>query len=531
MKKGFIKISAVLFAATFILSVVAFAADKGTAQASKNIKGADIQMPVREKFDMAERMAAMGFTPGGGMPGAAGGAPGGASGGAAGGPGGAGGAPGGAPGGAASGPGGPGGAGGPGGGGSSATPAVYIDNGKHAADKSKKDAVTAGTITDTYATGVKITGKESGVGGVYVKGIGSEYILSDATINLSGAGSGLGGTGTGAISDDHSTLILKNCKITTDGRARGASAATNYSTLKVYNSTLTAHGEPFTAGSGGPPAALEIDGNARTHVTMSNSYSYFYYSTIEADGWAALSTDGAEGFVYLEANNCKVKTTKSGYGTYADGSCHNYFNYCDFDVASMAAIIAGEADCTFNNTVSKCGTYFAMIHCVMGDPAEVSALNVTGGEITCKSPAVIVKSQNAIINFDGVKISAASGVLVKAIVNDDANATKTNGKKVYGIHTRFRGMDVAGDIIDEDTDRDIYVYLEGTSLKGAIKDSIVKIDRTSKWTATKDSKVTIIGDLNIGQIDAPAGVTITATAGEAGTFTLASGGTLVLKKS
>jgi len=518
MKKEFIKTSGALFgAALLFVSAASSAPAKDASQAEKKIKGAEIQMPVREKFDMTERMAAMGFTPGGGMPGRAGGTPGGEAGGipgAVGGPGGAGG---------------PGGTGGPGGGGSSATPAIYIDNGKYAADKSRKDAVTAGTITDAYATGVSITGKESSVGGVYVKGIGSEYILSDATINLAGAGSGLGGTGTGAISDDHSTLVLKNCKITTEGRARGATAATNYSTLKVYNSTLTAHGEPFEAGSGGPPAALEISGNSRTHVTMSNSYSYFYYSTIVADGWAALSTDGAEGFVYLEADNCKVRTTKSGYGCYADGACHDVFNNCEFDVASMAAIIAGEADATFNNTVSRCGTYFAMIHCVMGDPAEVSTLNVTGGEITCKSPAVIVKSQNAVINFDNVKISSESGVLVKSIVNDDANATKTEGKKVYGIHTKFRGMDVAGDIIDEDTDRDIYVYLECTSLKGAIKDSIIKIDRTSKWTATKDSNVTIIGDVNIDQIDAPAGVIITAKAGEAGVFTLASGGKLVLK--
>lgn len=417
MKKRFIKISVALFAATLLVSVAAFAADKGADETTKTIKGADITMPVREKFDMSERMSAMGFTPGGGMPGGAGGGMPGAAGGAPGGEGGGmPGAAGGGPGGEAGGPGGmaggPGGGGDPGGGGSSATPAIYIDNGKYAADKSEKDAVTEGTITDTYASGVNITGEDSNVGGVYVNGIGSEYILSDATIDLAGAGSGLGGTGTGAISDDHSTLILKNCTITTEGRARGATAATNYSTLKVYNSKLTAHGEPFEEGSGGPPAALEIS-----------------------------------------------------------------------------------------------------------------------GDITCKSPAVIVKSQNAVINFDNVNLSSESGVLVKSIVNDDTNATKTEGKKVYGIHTKFRGMEVAGDIIDEDTDRDIYVYLEGTNLKGAIKDSIIKIDGTSKWTATKDSKVTIIGSVNIDQIDAPKGVTITATAGESGTFTLASGGKLILKKS
>lgn len=520
MRKSFIKILLVLCAATFLVSFITFAATKDTATPTiKKIKGAAIEKPVREEFNMAEMIAAM-FGGEGGMPGGPGSAPGGAgdkagrAGGMTGGPGGAGGPP---------------GAGGPGSGAAS-TPAVYIDNGKYAADKSKRDAMTAGTVTDSYASSIEITGKEGTVGGVYVKGIGSEYILSDATINLAGNGSGLGGPGSGAGSDDHSTLIVKNADITTDGVARSATSATNYSTLKVYNSTLTAHGVPFDQSQSSPPEHLEIKGNSRAHVTMSNSYSYFYYSTIVADGWAALSTDGAEGFVYLEANNCKVQTVNSGYGTYADGSCHNYFNNCEFDVASMAAIIAGEADCTFRDTIAKCGTYFTMIHCVMGSPAEVSTLKVTGGEITCKSPAVIVNSQNAIINFDGVKMSSESGILIKSAVNDDPNATKTDGKKVYGIHTTFKGMDVSGDIVHEDTDRNMYVYLEYTTLNGAIKDGYITMDGSSKWTATEDSNVIIFGDIDISQIDAPKGVTITASAGESGTFQLASGGTLILKK-
>ena len=99
-----------------------------------------------------------------------------------------------------------------------------------------------------------------------------------------------------------------------------------------------------------------------------NSYSYFYYSTIVSLGWAALSTDSSEGFVYLEANHCTVKTIKAGYGTYADGGCHNVLNDCTFDVADMACIIAGEADMHLHHTKAKCGSYFALIHSVMGSP-------------------------------------------------------------------------------------------------------------------------------------------------------------------
>jgi len=506
MKKGFISILMAICAATFLFSFISYAADKNVKQAV-TIKGAVVEKPVREAFKMPtlEEMMA---TFGAGGPGGA--AAGGAAGAMAGGP--------------------------PGmGSDEKSVPAVYVDNGKYTAAKSRADAVTDGEIKDAYASGVKISAKEGNIGGVYVKGIGSEYILSDANIELSGEGTGTeGGMSTGAASSDHSTLIIRNSTITTNGKSRPATAATKYSTMKVYNSTLTAHGgseavsaTPTTTGGITRP----FTGNARTNVTMSNSYSYFYYTTIIADGWGALSTDGAEGFVYLEANNCKVQTTKSGYGTYADGACHDVFNSCEFDVASMAAILAGEADITFRDTKVKSRGNFAMIHCVMGMPAEVSTLKVTGGEVSCKDIGVLVKSQNAILSFDGVKLASEKGVLVKSEVNSDPNATKTSGKKVYGIHTTFRGMEVSGDIVHEDKDRTMTVYLESTTtLKGAVKNANITIDSSSKWIATADSNVTIAGDIDRSQIDAPKGVTIHAVAGESGTFTLASGGTLILKK-
>jgi hypothetical protein len=270
---------------------------------------------------------------------------------------------------------------------------------------------------------------------------------------------------------------------------------------------------------------------ARTHCSMSNSYAYFYYTDIIANGWGALSTDGAEGFVYLEANHCTIKNTKTGYGTYADGSCHDFFNYCKFDVAETGIVIAGEADATLNKTDADCGGNFVMIHCVMGSYKEVSTLEVTGGRIDCGEAGVLVKSQNAILNFDGVDLTSKNHLLVKSVVNDDTNATKTEGKKVYGIHASFKDMTVSGDIVHEDTDRTMWVYLDATALSGAIKDAFLVLDRESRWTATGDSTVTFTQAVDLSQIDAPAGITITAVGGEGGTYTLTSGGTLVVEAS
>jgi hypothetical protein len=197
----------------------------------------------------------------------------------------------------------------------------------------------------------------------------------------------------------------------------------------------------------------------------------------------------------------------------------------------MAIILAGESSAVFRDTKSNCGTYFALIHCVTGSPTEVSTLTVDGGEITCESPVAIIKSHNVVLSFDDVKLTTESGVLVKSTVSEDPNATPVEGKTVYGIHATFKDMDANGDIIHEDPERTMAVYLECATLKGAIKDAHITLDRKSKWIATGDSDVIIMGDLNVGQIDASAGVTINAVAEGEGSYTLASGGILILKSS
>ena len=67
-----------------------------------------------------------------------------------------------------------------------------------------------------------------------------------------------------------------------------------------------------------------------------------------------------------------------------------------------------------------------------------------------------------------------------------------------------------------------------TRRKSAIQHANVAFDKGSKWVATADSDVVFVTDVEPAQIDAPAGVTITAKGAEAGEFVLASGGKLVV---
>ncbi len=417
------------------------------------------------------------------------------------------------------------------------TPVAMVENGTLTMGAFDKAPTVVGTIGETEAKAVYIESDDPDAGGITVSGEGQKYTVEDSTIFLHSDSNGLGGKGSGLFANDHSEMTIRNCKVLTVGKARCGTATEQYSKMYVYNSYIHGHGAPFGAAAanlpsaGSPPAALEIQGNCRAHCTQSNSETYFYDSTIIGDGWAALSTDGAEGYVKLEANNCKVQTILSGYGAYADGSCHDFFNSCDFDVADQVGILAGECDMSFDDCTAVCGSYFAHMHCVMGMPAEVGTLNIKDCVINSAKDAISIRSHNAIVNIESSDIIADNGVLVHAIVNTDPNATKTGGKRVYGIHVSVKDSELEGAILHEDPDREMNVYLENASLTGAIQNAILHFDGESTWTATNQSSVTIVGEVDMEQIDAPAGITITAIAAQSGTYTLASGGTLVLKEA
>ena len=182
---------------------------------------------------------------------------------------------------------------------------------------------------------------------------------------------------------------------------------------------------------------------------------------------------------------------------------------------------------TFNDCTAECGSYFALTHCVNGWQEEVADITVTGGEIHTKKECVLVKSHNMMLDLCDVNISSDKGVLLHTIVNDDPCATKVT-EDVFGVNVVMTDMDVKGDLIHEDTTREMWVMLNSTQLTGAIRHANVAFDKGSKWVATADSDVVFVTDVEPAQIDAPAGVTITAKGAQAGEFALAGGGKLVV---
>lgn len=411
--------------------------------------------------------------------------------------------------------------------------AVHVKNGCYTPSLSAQSALLGGCVESQKASSVRVEAGDGKTGGVFVQGKGA-YEVDGAWISLSGDCDGIGGPATGVAVCDGGELVVRNAVIDASGLTHYATVAERGSVLRVYDSVLSSHGAPFANGEPQPnkpmqtpPPPLMIAGNSRTHCTMTNSESYFYNTTILADGWGALSTEAAEGYVLIEANDCTVVTVRRGYATYVDPGCHVRLNRCRVDSADMAAIVGGEGELSIADSDVRCGANFLLMHSVFGEPEEVSKISVCGGKVRSVQDAFLIKSVNTEIILDGTDIRADNGVLLHTIHNEDMLATPA-GENPYGVFVAMKHMTIEGDIFHEDDQRGMWLQLSDCVLHGAICGAHLEMHGDSRWIATANSEVTLIGELDPAQIDAPEGVIIRMHAGEQGSVKLASGGVLEL---
>lgn len=411
--------------------------------------------------------------------------------------------------------------------------AIHIKDGAYQPERSAGEALLGGTVKDAKAEDLRINASDGKTGGVFVEGPGW-FEVERGVVTLSGDSTGIGGPATGAAVKGGGELILRNIFLDVSGLTHYATVAERGSTLRVYDSVIASHGAPFGQGQpqpGGvmqtPPPGLMIDGNGRTHCTMTGSHSFFHHCLITSDGWGALSTETAEGFAYLEANDCRVVTVRRGYGTYADPGCHVVLNRCQVDSADMAGIVGGQGELILRDCQVRCGSCGLLLHSVAGVPEEIGAVEVTGGRLESQGPVALIRSDNARLRFDHARLSSRQGVLVHTQVNDDPLSTPP-GEDPYGVEVLFQEMNVQGNILHEDTQRGMYLYLENTALRGAVQGACIQLDQGSRWFATADSDAVLMGQVHLLQLDAPAGVTIRLRAAWDGRENLPSGGTLEL---
>lgn len=403
-------------------------------------------------------------------------------------------------------------------------------------------AEISGEITDTEMKNASYKTEEVCLNGLYIGG-DSVYSIRDSKFDMTGYGiNDFAGIGSAVMVNDTAKCEMENVDIVTHGVIRPCTTVTGNGTLIVRNCVLDAKGGKIpesyvprvASGMMEPPPGLKLGGNCRTHLSMGNSRAYFYDSKILAHSWAALSTDGSDGDLYLEANNCDVICDTVGYATYADGGCHNVLNDCRVSVDTHVAIIAGDAWVKMNNCTVKSNQYGAMLHGIRGHHTETTECHIVGGTWDVGEALFFVKSREVYLKLDGTKVKTGK-YLIHSVVNDDPAKTEVPEElklKTYGVNAIFANGDYEGDIIHEDTDRTMNLSLQNATVKGVIEDAYVKLDG-AKWYATGDSHICLVGAATPEQMDAPEGVTISAVAGEGcglmGEYILASGGKLIVK--
>jgi hypothetical protein len=343
----------------------------------------------------------------------------------------------------------------------------------------------------------------------------------------------VGGIGV-AVQDG--TLRISNSEITVDGdggrSGRYAVAAYGTATMVVNNTTIEQTGRnEKTAVIPEAPSneALLISGNARANFSIGNTETYYFNSTCIAEGWAALSTDSAQGDgLDLYAYNTTAIAQNGGYGIYADTDCRDRLYGCTLKSAEVGAIISNNGSITLadgtaandvvlengeklmsynegdssqtDGTLLQGGRNAVMMHApdMMGqgkassNTADFSATNSTlsttkdlvstkdysdygeavGEYVDFISGAdILVKSTSANINLDNVTMESYSNTLVETVINADSMGNflaEGDGNEVNPVTVNMSNMTATGDILHYDYQRRMSVNLSNTTLNGAI---------------------------------------------------------------
>lgn len=372
--------------------------------------------------------------------------------------------------------------------------------------------------------GLSLTSGDYTFNGLVATGPDSVVRLQKCTIRLGvdapATDDDTGGAATNI--DNGATLYISDSELTVDGAARYVTANYNDATLIVNNSTVTSTGSNDNTADVSDPfsnAALLISGTARANFSIGATQTYYYDSVCTAEGWAALSTDSATGTgLDLYAYNTEGVAENGGYSTYADTNCrvwlygsrltaaeigciiskngqiHSYssdsapddvMQYHEGKPVNVASSIIGGRNAVMIHApdmmgqglmAADCGTFYAENTTLATDNDLRSTKDyndygeAVGAYIDDVSGDIfLIRSTSADIQLKNVKMDSYNGVLVHTVLNADSMGNflaAGDGEQVSPVAVTMENMDVTGDILHEDYQRQMTVDLEHTTLTG-----------------------------------------------------------------
>ena len=445
--------------------------------------------------------------------------------------------------------------------------AVEVAKGAKGISKTAADGILL-TATDYEANGIVVAGGTYTIGGekdyyTLIPNVDNHYVGTEVAAGFD-AGSdynfnsvllfGLDAdvpadakTGSCAIdaANDGEVLYLENVYVQVDGAQRYASSTFLDATTVVNSSYLVTTGNVggFTDSIALPFSneALLISGAARTNFTIGTSHTYYYNSTVIAEGWASLSTDASTGDgLDLYAYNTKAYALNGGYGAYADFTCRVWLYGSYLEAAEVGGILSKSGEIyvfdgasatedilayntgatTSEGSHVKAGRNALMVHApdmggeglpavdhgtirVVKSTLETSdelestfGYGIYGEDVLAyinyiKGDVILVKSTSATIALEEATLKSSNGVLFHTVLNSDRmgnflaagdNKAKNEENKliVQPVTLSLSNMSAEGNILHDDYQRNMLLELTSTQLQGRINQGTHK-SWTSLW--------------------------------------------------
>jgi hypothetical protein len=314
--------------------------------------------------------------------------------------------------------------------------------------------------------------------------------LTECAITTSGDTSSMDnssfyGLNAAVLAESGAEITLENCTITTTGTgANGVFATGTGSTIRLTNVTI------YCTASG----AHGVDATISGTLILEN-----VDITTKGDGAsAAIATDRGSGTITVIGGNVLTTGTKSP-AIYSTGVITVTGGVLKA-TGSEAAVIEGKNSITLVDTeLTAEKERGVMIYQSMSGDANVGTgnFNMTGGSLSALvGPLFYCTNTDAVINLQGVQLTAASGTLLSA----KADSWGTSGSNGADVTMTLDNETAAGDISADSISTVDITLKNGTTLTGAIdsantaKKIVLNLDSSSVWEVTADSYLTVLTD-------------------------------------
>jgi hypothetical protein len=317
--------------------------------------------------------------------------------------------------------------------------------------------------------------------------------LTNATITSSGNtsstdNSSFYGLNAAVLAYDGGTISLSNSSIITSGTgANGAFASGTGASVTLSNDTIKATGD------GGHGVMATRGGTmslTNTNITTSGGSS------------SAIATDRGGGTIAVNGGTITTSGNNSA-DIYSTGAI-TVSNATMTSSGAETAVIEGANSITLTDTSltsSYASKWGVMIYQSMSGDAEGTegTFTMTGGSLAYTStdgPLFFVTNSTAKINLTNVKLTAGSGVLLKA----SAGSWGTNGSNGGTVIMTADGQTLDGNLVADNISSLTLTLQSGSTLKGSInaddkaKSASLTLDASSSWTLTTDSYLTVLSD-------------------------------------